>query len=154
MRQLLIFVVFVLHPISTFAQLQGANWIFGDSIGINFSQVNPTYYQSSINSTECSASISDNNGNLLLYAGAGNDGLGNGYFYLSLWNKFHQKIIGGDSLFGQSSVTQGCTILQSPSDTNEYYVFHINNIPFNSGGVLYCTKVNVNFNGGNGSVIF
>jgi Secretion system C-terminal sorting domain len=152
MRQTLLFLFLILNPISSPAQLQGANWVFGDSVGLNFSTGNPLFYQSSINTVECSASISDNNGNLLLYVGAHNDAF-NGYFMYCCWNRFHQKIIGGDSLFGNASVTQGVLILQDYSDTNKYYILHIDNYPSNNGGRFYFSSVDLSGNNGNGLML-
>jgi hypothetical protein len=64
----------------SFAQNNNSIWCFGDSAGINFSNINnPVPYYSAMRGRGSCASIADDTGNLLFYS--------NTYTYLTLvWN--------------------------------------------------------------------
>jgi hypothetical protein len=64
----------------SFAQNRNSIWCFGDSAGIDFSNINnPVPFTSSVEGRGSCVSIADNNGNLLFYS--------NTYTYLTLvWN--------------------------------------------------------------------
>ena len=52
----------------SYAQNKNINWCFGDSAGINFSNLNsPTNFKSAVKTRGSCASISDTNGNMLFY---------------------------------------------------------------------------------------
>ncbi|MDX5585889.1 MAG: hypothetical protein QNK20_13420, partial [Aureibaculum sp.] len=59
-----------------------------------------------------SASISDNEGNLLFYS--------NG---INVWGADHQIIKNGTGLYGSTTVSQAVLILPNPTKENEYYIF-------------------------------
>lgn len=127
-----------------FNQKYEANWVFGDSAGLNFNDGIISYFNSSILDGEAAASISDSLGNLLFYTNGQN-----------VWNKNHEIMPNGDSLeiglVGDfvSSETQGVLILPKPDTPNFYYIFQLQDHgPF---GVKY-SMVNMNLSGGLGDV--
>lgn len=109
-----------------FAQKQDYNWCFADSVGINFNS-GITVFNSSINSSEPAATISDKNGNLLFYSGSPDDGSTGtwGYYQIYVWDSTHNMMQNGDSIYGSSTVTQGCLIIPFVNDTNLFYLFTI-----------------------------
>lgn len=99
------------------------NWVFGDSCGLNFSSGEPEFFETAITSFECSASISDTNGNLLFYTDGEN-----------VWDRENHVMPNGDSLevgatggadWWGSSLTQGVSIVPQPSNKNLYYIFYL-----------------------------
>jgi len=70
----------------SFAQNKNSIWCFGDSAGINFSNINnPVPYYSAMRGRGSCASIADDTGNLLFY--------GNTYLYLTLvWNALNDTM--------------------------------------------------------------
>jgi len=97
-------------------QRSGRAWAFGDSIGIDFNDINnPAIITSACkNGYETFASIADSNGNLLLYFN--NDRILNGS---------HLLIENGDSLKLHTSATQGNLVLPVPENPSKYYLFYI-----------------------------
>ena len=59
-----------------------------------------------------SASISDDDGNLLFYS--------NG---INVWGSNHETIKNGTGLFGSTTVSQSVLILPNPSEEDVYYIF-------------------------------
>lgn len=117
-----------LIPMISFAQYRGNHWVFGDSTGINFNTIPPTLDTTRIISTlEPSASISDENGNLLFYVGSASalNNISPGWWKYIVRNSQDSIMQNGDSLGGSSTITQGVLILPFPNDTNLYYIFHI-----------------------------
>jgi hypothetical protein len=132
------------------AQGKGDTWCFGDSVTLSLQAGNLVNLPSSnINSGESSASISDDNGNLLFYCGGyTNSTVG----YLKIWNGSHQLIQNGDSILGEGTITNGLVIIPFPSDTNKYYLF--SNAPISGFGIfLYYSIIDMSLNSGNGGVI-
>ena len=70
----------------SFAQNRNSIWCFGDSAGIDFSNINnPVPFTSSVEGRGSCVSIADNNGNLLFYS--------NTYTYLTLvWNALNDTM--------------------------------------------------------------
>ncbi|MCZ4409089.1 T9SS type A sorting domain-containing protein [Cryomorphaceae bacterium 1068] len=95
------------------AQGEMDNWFFGIQAGLNFSSGTPEVIaESSINSIEACASISDSEGNLLFYS-QGN----------KVFNRNHDEMLNGN-LHGYSrNATQGTGIAPMPGDPDKYYVF-------------------------------
>lgn len=85
------------------------NWIFGTKCELNFSSFPQQLTTSKIDTNEGCASISDRNGNLLLYTDGVNiwDGLG----YLK-WK----------DLQGDPSSTQSAIIVPDPGNSDQYYI--------------------------------
>ncbi|MDX5583589.1 MAG: hypothetical protein QNK20_01475 [Aureibaculum sp.] len=97
------------------AQLQDVNWYFGNNAGLNFidsSQDPVALTDGYMNTSGGSASISDENGNLLFYS--------NG---IEVWGADHKTIANGTGLYGSSNVSQSVLIVPNPTNENEYYVF-------------------------------
>ena len=109
------FIVFIILLLSNglYSQRQADNWYFGDKAGINFNQGNINILNNSeLNTFAGSSSISDKNGNLVLYT--------NGQ---TVWNKNHQIMNNGNGLAGEPENTQPAIIIPKPNSTNTYYIF-------------------------------
>ncbi|MBK7108997.1 MAG: T9SS type A sorting domain-containing protein [Bacteroidetes bacterium] len=118
MKQILLITIAALLSCYGFSQNRAINWAFGDSAGLNFSTEPPLPFSTSIKTFEPSATISNEDGNLLFYT--------NGK---TIWNAEHEPMLNGNFLDNGSgtlsSTTQGVIILPYPRDTNKYYVFHL-----------------------------
>lgn len=89
------------------------NWYFGANAAITFNTDPPTALTNSkMNTPEGSASISDNEGNLLFYT----DGV-------TVWNKEHNVMENGNDLFGHNSSRQSAIIVPAPENPDLYYIF-------------------------------
>src|SRR5690348_11225194 len=95
---------FLLAPFYLFAQ-RDYTWCFGDSVRMKFVSGNliPDSL-SSLYAQEENASISDNAGNLLFYAGCK---AFQNVVNFSIWDKYNNIMQNGDSLLGHTSVTNG-----------------------------------------------
>ncbi|TJY32852.1 T9SS type B sorting domain-containing protein [Pontimicrobium aquaticum] len=126
------------------AQNQAANWYFGYGASVNFNMSNGTVSSlggGALNTNEGSASISDEDGNLLFYT----DGS-------IVFNKNHQVMQNGTGLFGDSSSTQSAIIVPKPDDENIYYIFTVDNaLDGNDFGLNY-SVVDMTLAGGLGRV--
>jgi hypothetical protein len=95
------------------AQGEMDNWFFGIEAGLNFSSGTPEVIaESSINSIEACASISDSEGNLLFYS-QGN----------KIFNRDHEIMLNGNLNGYSRNATQGTGIIPMPGDPDKYYVF-------------------------------
>jgi hypothetical protein len=97
------------------AQLQNTNWHFGNQAGMNFNDGTeaPSIIDNNLLQTNGgSASVSDNNGNLLFYT----DGI-------TVWNNENEVIPNGTGLFGSTDVSQSVLIVPKPKEENKYYIF-------------------------------
>ncbi len=93
------------------AQRQNDNWVFGAGVKLNFTTPIPTISTTStLNTFEGCASISDSNGNLLLYTDGKN-----------VWDG--TETLRATNLQGNSSSTQSAIIVPNPGNTYQYYVF-------------------------------
>lgn len=147
MRKIFLILV-ALNSQHSLAQFKDAVWCFGDSAGIDFSNLsNPTLMVSSAFSRGDCASVSDSNDSLLFYAAH------NGYFAMpsgKVFCKNHAIMLNGDSLFGLSQFNQ--TFIICPVNLNLIYIFHVD---VNSSGFwegLYYSIVDMTLNGGLGTV--
>jgi len=151
-RAMKLALLFLLAPVILFAQREDT-WCFGESAQIKFigGTVQPNGSSSLFSAEEC-ASISDQTGNLLFYAGPN-------YFHsngwsphdLTIWDRNNQVMQNGDSLFGNISATNGTMILPMVNDTSSYYVLSVNPYLFFQG--LYCSLVDMTQNSGLGAVV-
>lgn len=124
-----------------FSQQEASNWYFGSGAGIKFlpdGSVVPLS-GSPMTAQHGSATMSDANGNLLLYSNGEN-----------IWNKNHQIMSNGSGLFGNFYATQSTFILKKPSSSNLFYVFTVD-LASGDKGVRY-SEVDMNLNGGLGNV--
>ena len=80
---------------SVYGQYNNNFWVFGDSVGIDWSNAsNPTFFKSQTKVRGASTCIGDSNG-LLFYSAIYEYAVPlNGY----VWNKYHQKVQNGDSI--------------------------------------------------------
>ena len=104
-----------------FAQIKRtANWYFGNKAGLCFTDTGVQILNNGqLNTWEGCSSISDEQGNLLLYS----DGK-------TIWNKFHKIIKNGTGLLGDISSTQSALILPLPQNDSIYVIIttpHANN---------------------------
>ncbi len=92
-------------------RLRAAHWCFGNGCHIDFSSGSPVSVgESSVNTLEGVASMSDAEGNLLLYT----DGM-------NVWNNKHQEMLNGWGLAGHSSSSQSAIIFPAPGDNENIY---------------------------------
>jgi len=123
--------------LQTLAQNQGVNWYFEDKAGIHFDLENSTVRalnDSQIPYYKSSASISDNDGNLLFYT----DGS-------KVFNKNHEVMPNGTDILSDSW-DQATLIIQAPKDPDTYYLFA-------NGAGFGFNIIDMTLNGGLGDVI-
>jgi hypothetical protein len=148
-----VFLLSAFCGISSIAWSQGRNniWCFGDSSGIDFSNItNPVTFTSSMDGRGSCVSIADQNGNLQFYSYTSGNGFGpTGFIY----NLLHQIMQDGDSIMGQAWY-QEMVIVPDPSDTNIFYLFCVS-VTTGSGNPLglFYSKIDLSQNGGLGQVI-
>ena len=129
--------------LTTNAQLQNANWYFGNQAAIDFNDGNssPTpVSNSAMNTIGTSASVSDYFGNLLFYT----DGL-------TVWNMDHQIMSNGTGLYGSDTVSQSVVIVPNPDNGFEYYIFTNQGFDTGTNGLSY-SIVDFSLNYGKGDV--
>lgn len=137
-----IYVFVFIFSLSICAQEQAANWYFGNNAGISFDLANNTVSSVSngqLLTAEGCTSISDSNGNLILYT----DGT-------TIYNAAHAVMENGNNLLGDESSTQSAITIPKPNDANIYYVFTVGSNS-NPTGLNFYT-VDLSYNGGLGSV--
>ncbi len=120
-------------------------WYFGEYAGLDFSNGNPqTLQNSSLNTGEGSAVMTDDNGNLLFYS----DGI-------TVWNAQHRAMPSGTGLWGHYSATQSVIIVPAPGNSSQYYLFTTTAQAGNSGGhggLAYST-IDMTQDGGKGDIV-
>jgi hypothetical protein len=119
--RLLIYIFLFSFSISVNGQNRNSFWCFGDSAGINFSDIdNPIPISSSMRSMGSCASIADKNGNLLFYCGkVTSQACDNGI----VWNRNNEIMSNGDDL-NVSAWYHEFLIIPNPGDSNLYYLIH------------------------------
>ncbi|MFO7744450.1 MAG: T9SS type B sorting domain-containing protein [Psychroflexus sp.] len=116
------FVVFLvcITSLSVFGQGEANNWYFGDKAGITFNTNPPSAVTNGqLSTNEGCSSISDINGNLLMYT----DGR-------TIWDRNHNIMpnadyFNGTGLNGDPSSTSSGLIVPHPTDPNLYFVFTV-----------------------------
>ena len=102
------------------AQGEANNWYFGFNAGISFNTNPPTALSNGqLSTNEGCSSISDINGNLLMYT----DGQ-------TIWDKNHEVMpnadyLNGEGLYGDPSSTSSGLIVPHPTEFNLYFVFTV-----------------------------
>ena len=123
------------------AQNEGNIWYFGASAGLDFNSGAPVaLIDGMLNTNEGCATISDNNGNLLFYT----DGM-------TAYNKNHDVMPNGTGLLGHTSSTQSGVIVKKPGSTTIYYIFTVDGMSGNLGGLNY-SEVDMTLQGGYGDI--
>lgn len=140
---LLIIAVFI--QIESAAQLEYANWYFGDKAGISFLSGSPVpLLDGELSTMEGVSTISDSNGRLLFYT--------NGKV---VYNRIHQVMPNGAGLTGHSSTTQSSLIVQSVTDDSIYYLFTVPAQMGVLGGMNYLcySTIDMREDGGLGDIV-
>ncbi len=151
---LCLFSTFILVP-QLFAQGENNVWTFGWHNGLDFSNNPPTFFQSSNESLEGSASVSDAAGNLVFYSDGNH-----------VWDASGAMMPNGNGILGNGpgignlapgSCAQGVAIVKSLSNSNQYYLFVLDAAEQIMGptypGYLRYTLVDMSLNGGMGDVV-
>lgn len=121
-------------------QSQNKIWYFGYEAGIDFNGTTPVALTNgALTSIDCSASLCDANGNLLLYA--------NG---TTVYNANHQVMHNGNGLLGSSNGGQVCVAVPQPG-TNLVYIFTVGQFASSNGFRFHV--IDMSQQGGLGSVI-
>ncbi len=147
-RKALIFITFLIILLANQGYAQYDNiWAFGYGAGINFNTNPPTAYKTNIATGEGSASICDDNGNLLFYT----DGD-------TVWNRYHRVMPNGVDLAGLSknitmSASQGTLILPIPGRPSLYYIFSLGAIESGFLGRLSYSIVDMKLNKDSGDIV-
>ncbi len=148
---LLFFIIGLMTVVGLPAQGQYENvWAFGDKSGLDFNNNGRTAIATSINSNESSASICDEDGQLLFYT----DGE-------SVWNRNHKLMPNGRGLtyagHGTKSTSQGSLIFPMPGSLDKYYIFSLSdnekpNGLYQGGGSLFYSVVDMQMDNRLGNV--
>lgn len=117
------------------------NWYFGNA-GITFNSGIPVALtNTAMNASEGCASISDENGNLLMYT--------NG---INVWDSTHSIMPNGSGLAGSTSSAQSAIIVPLPSSDSLYYIFTVKDWKTDQFGIGFNYSI-VNIDtAGNGSL--
>ena len=143
MKKRILFIYFNIITFSIYGQDWGRYWCFGDSAGIDFSDVSiPTPFVSSMDNAFPCTSIGDSANGLLFYAHSyyWPNFIQGGNRTTAIKNKHHLLFINGDSLIGVYH--GGLTILNKPNDSSIFYLIQ-SDLSTNAG--LYFSKVNPYF---------
>ncbi|MEP7263469.1 MAG: T9SS type A sorting domain-containing protein [Bacteroidota bacterium] len=150
MRKYIVMFLLLSFLTDTFSQNQNSVWCFGDSAGIDFSNIaNPIPIQTSMDGRGSCASISDSIGNLLFYANSRGGISGN---TTRVWNKNHQLMQNGDSIVGEAWFNE-ITIIPFPDTPSYFYLFTLGGIAGSSQTGFYYSILDLSLNGNLGAVI-
>ncbi len=129
-----------LHIVNGWAQNQ--NWIFGNGNWIEFKNNNYLVKtkKQKIDAYEVSASISNNNGELIMYSDS-----------KTIWNAYDEVIENAKDLRGHKSATS-MAIVRQPQKDNIYYIFTVES-NLSSTHFLCYNVVDMSLNNGHGKVI-
>lgn len=126
--------------VSVYGQATNSLWFFGDRAGVDFRKNSVTTFNNHpLISEEGTASICDENGELLFYT--------NGE---KIWDSSHKVMLNGDSLLGHQSSKQSALIIKMPESDSLYFVF-TSGVAGNRDLVAY-SIVNMDQNNGLGKV--
>lgn len=140
MRQLLLLLLY-LNVALTYSQNESNIWYFGEKAGLDFNSGTPVpLTDGELSTLEGCATISDSNGNLLMYT----DGV-------NVWDNNHAIMPNGTGLNGHPSSTHSAIIIPKPNSSNIYFIFTVDIIGFTTHGLQY-TEVDMSLNNGHGDV--
>ena len=127
----LLIVFFLAMSFYATAQNRNSVWCFGDSAGINFSNINnPVPFTSSVEGRGSCVSIADNNGNLLFYS--------NTWMYTArtiVWNALNDTMTNSYPMGGGGGFND-IQIVPFPDGQNKYYLFY-QNFAGSMDGIFY-----------------
>ena len=141
-RHYYIIIFFLIINSLVYAQKEATIWYFGENAGLDFIYNPPiALTNGALITSEGCATISDQNGNVILYT--------NG---VKVWNSNHNQMPNGFGLMGNISSTQSCVIIPKPLCNNIYYIFTVDAIEnYLTDGFQY-SIVDLNLNGGLGDI--
>jgi hypothetical protein len=158
-RIFLIYLLLVLmgsvFTLPSLAQYRNNNWTFGDSCGVRFNTVGiDSFYTTSVKAKGACASISDTLGNLLFYASSPKLSFWQTGIYAQgvVYNKNHQEMENGDSLFTTSAGSNEMIIIPFPNHQNQFILFTARITSTTNPGLRY-SIIDLNYNNGLGKVI-
>lgn len=126
----------------SFSQNMNSNWVFGDSAGINFSNLsNPVTFGSGMDGRGSCVSMSDSAGNLLFYVANITS-----YWGGNVYNSNHQIMQNGDSIVCLGWYHEFVTI-PYPGNSSMYYLFSIEGTSTLLKGLWY-SVIDMSLNGG------
>ena len=105
---------FLAQAPNLYAQLQNANWYFGNQAGINFNDGTAPatlLTDGAMNALAGCTSVSNDFGDLLFYT--------NG---VTVWNKNHVPMSNGN-LMGDVNVSQSVVVIPNPANVDQYFIF-------------------------------
>nr|WP_299069771.1 T9SS type B sorting domain-containing protein [uncultured Allomuricauda sp.] len=145
MRKKLLIAFVFLGAFLGYSQGESTYWYFGNGAGLRFNEDGSTtaLTDGKLSTLEGCASISDQEGNLLLYT----DGR-------TVYNANHDVIANGTGLYGDSSSSQSALIVPKPEDPSIQYIFTVDtstNESDSNFGFNY-SEVDLESNGGQGYV--
>ncbi len=144
-KYLILLIGLILWIAPLHAQKEGAIWYFGYGAGLDFTSHYPKpLTDGKLKTREGVATISDKDGNLLLYT----DGT-------TIWNKLHQVMNNGSGLYGNVTSTQSSMVVPKPGSNSVFYVFTVDEVGDvdNPGHGLNYSVVDMTRSGGLGSVV-
>jgi hypothetical protein len=151
MRAKLFYILISITSI-TFGQNRGNIWCFGDSAGIDFTNLsNPLPIHSAEKTRGSCASISDSLGNLLFYSGYNDQGMWGGDPDRNgeVYNRDHVRMLNGDLIITELWY-QEQVIIPDPGNSDKYYLFSLNV----TGGLgFYYSVIDMTQDTGRGKVI-
>ena len=129
------------------AQFNNNYWVFGDSVGINWTTPNsPIFFNSKLKGRGTSVSLADSNG-VLIYSGTGQKP--NFLDRTKTYNKYNIEIVNSDSINGEGWYHE-MLIIPHPGNDSLVFLFSIG---VNGYQGLYYTLINYKANNDSGIVI-
>ncbi len=140
-RTTLFVIIIQFFSIALFSQEQGSIWYFGSNAGLDFNTNPPTVLSDGqLNTLEGTASIADENGNLMFYT----DGV-------SLYTTTHSLMPNGqEGLGGNSSSAQSALIVPYPGSSNLFLIFAVSE--YINSDLVY-SLLDMNLNKGLGDIV-
>jgi hypothetical protein len=150
MKKNAIFLFLQLSLLTAYTQNSNSIWIFGDSAGIDFSDINnPIPIVSGMDGRGSCSSVADSNGNLILYSAV--LGYLNTDWNTRIFNSQNQILQNCDSITGEAWYNENITIPR-PNHHNQFFTFSVGlDAPNNQGCFYSISDMNLNF--GQGGVV-
>lgn len=144
--------MFILVPLLCPAQGRNSIWIFGDSAGIDFRNLSiPAAISSGMDGRGSCLSLSDTNGNLVLYAATMPYVTPLNAWSTKVFNSQHQFVQGCDSITGVAWYNE-LIMFPKPEGINTFDLFSIG-LAENVNQGLYQSTIDMSLNGGLGAVV-